>query len=158
MKMLKQLHPLIEWNAFKTVIRGRCFGEVAGVRRTLVDEVETQERVLRSLEQHRPDNPALKYPLLEAKKLLAAHIEKLCFDYKEYLTRAHAERDKAGSLLKWLINTKKLEFSILELDSTAGEAFYNQAAVNARFCEYYTYLYAPTSRTPPQDTEAFFFF
>ncbi|KAJ1178466.1 hypothetical protein NDU88_003712 [Pleurodeles waltl] len=52
--------PPIEWYASKAVIKGRCIAEIVAVWRTLVEEVETQERAVRDLELASPGNAELK--------------------------------------------------------------------------------------------------
>ena len=82
--------------------------ETVGIRRTLIREVQTAESDLREVEKERRGHPELQQTLLERKEIVATHIEKLCcFDYRDYMIRALAERDKAGTLLAWLANPAK---------------------------------------------------
>ncbi|KAJ1117477.1 hypothetical protein NDU88_005677 [Pleurodeles waltl] len=110
-----------EWEAFKSVIRGKCIGEVVGVRHTLEKDIESKEGALWALDCEIPSNPALGPPLLEAKEGVAASTEKLCcFDHRAYMTWANAERNKAGTLLVWLVNPTHKGSLILEIVA-AGE-------------------------------------
>ena len=93
-------------DAFKTVIRGNCIALTVGVRLTLLTEVQTAELELREAERERLGHPERQQTLLEHREQVAMSIEKLrCYDYKEYMIRTHADRDKAGALLAWLVNS-----------------------------------------------------
>ena len=73
--------PLVEWDAFKVIIRGRCIAEMVGVRCTLVAEITEKEEELRHIEKRRYENPEDHQNLLEAKERVAERGEKLrCFD------------------------------------------------------------------------------
>ncbi|KAJ1138903.1 hypothetical protein NDU88_005283 [Pleurodeles waltl] len=111
--------------------------------RTLVQEIEKMETILRTLESERPTDPALVPQLLATKEEVAAAIEKLrCFDYKSYKTQAHAKTGKGGTLVAWLVNPTPLNSLIFELVATNGVQLYHQTGINDRFAEYYTALYA----------------
>ena len=70
---------LIEWDAFKVVVRARCIAESMGIRRALLAEVAQQDSTLRDAERNRPGHPKLHQALLESREKLAEHVEKLRF-------------------------------------------------------------------------------
>lgn len=93
----------MEWDAFKVVVRGLCINKYVGVRKVLLQDVEKAELRLRAAERDRPEHPERQTELVEAKEAVATEIERLwCFDHKKYIVKAHAERDKEGTLLAWL--------------------------------------------------------
>lgn len=105
-------------------------------------DVERANRALRELELRRPEHPALRQELLEAKEEVAVQEERLrCFDFKAYTDRTHAERDKAERLLAWLANPTRRGNTIIEIADQAGRSLYRQDEINARFRDYYQRLY-----------------
>ena len=58
------------------------------------------------------------------------------------MIQARADRDKAGALLAWLVNSEKWGSVIVELETNGGEHLYSQAAINQHFCDYYQTLYS----------------
>ena len=68
-------------------------------------ELRAAQTELRDIERRRPGYPEMPQTLLNSREQLAKRVEKLrCFDNREYMIRAHAERDRAGALLAWLAN------------------------------------------------------
>lgn len=88
------------------------------------------------------EHPELRQELLEAKEAVAVHKERLrCFDFKTYMDRTPAERDKASILLAWLANPTRRGNTIIEIADQSGRSLYRQDEINARFQDYYEQLH-----------------
>lgn len=132
----------MEWDAFKNVIRGQCIANNMGVRRVLLQDLERADQALREVEKERPEHPDRQEELVDAREEVAVQVERLrCFDFKRYVARAHAERDRSGTLLAWLANLARRGTVILELHAPDGEICYTQRGINDQFLAYYTDLY-----------------
>ena len=87
-------------------------------------------------------------PLLDAREKHAATAEILQgFDYKEYITRTHAEQDRAGRLLVWLANPQKRGVTIVEITNKRRKRVYRQMEINDVFANYYEQLYEAPALT-----------
>lgn len=115
---------------------------MVGVQKVLLQDISRDDERLRALEKDRPENPDRQQELLEAREAVPTQVERLrCFDYKNYITRAHSERDKLGALLAWLANPARRGSVILELRDQHGVPRYDQQGIKDLFLTYYTELY-----------------
>ncbi|KAJ1191646.1 hypothetical protein NDU88_000962 [Pleurodeles waltl] len=65
-----------------------------GIRHTIIRDIEKAEHELREMEQKCPGEPELQTSVMDAQERVATGIERiLCYDYKAYLVRTHAEGD-----------------------------------------------------------------
>lgn len=146
----------LEWDAFKVVVRGHCMSSTVGVRKLLRQDVDQAERHLREVEQLHHADPTARDELLTAREELATQMERLrSCDYREYLVRAQAERDKVGSLLAWLANPAPRGSPIVALRAPDDTLEYTQKGINNSFRIYYTALYAAQMDQCPIALEAF---
>ena len=71
------------------------------------------------------------------------------------MVRAHAERDRTGTLLAWLAHPAKRGFPIVELQMEQGQHLFTPTAINRHFFRYYIHLYTSTPGAPQGDIERF---
>ena len=147
---------LTEWEAFKVVVRGCCISNSAGIRPTLLREVQQHEEAIRSLEMMVPTDPTKRAQLTTERGRWAEATERLGkFDYKAYLVRAHDEQDKAGRMMAWLINPDKKGTMIVEINDAGGKRVQTQQEINTVFAAYYRNLYASPSPLEPIELNDF---
>ncbi|KAJ1084299.1 hypothetical protein NDU88_004451 [Pleurodeles waltl] len=131
--------PLIEWEAFKVVIRGVIIGAVTGVRKTLVSELTQAEEKLGILEKELIINPTNTTALQGLRSEHARLVEKLRkFDHIRYKEIMHIEGDRAGPLLARLIKEELAPTPILHIRTIQHGDITTQLDINtAVFKDYY---------------------
>ncbi|KAJ1117020.1 hypothetical protein NDU88_005221 [Pleurodeles waltl] len=95
---------LMEWEAFKVVIRGTVVGTTVGARALITRELECVEDSLGKLETEAVHNLAHAQALQDARAEHAELLEQMrVVDHAKYRERAYSEGDRAGTSLARLI-------------------------------------------------------
>ncbi|KAJ1195668.1 hypothetical protein NDU88_004936 [Pleurodeles waltl] len=97
-----------EWDSFRVVLRVHAIKTNFGVEKLLRKELQELETKMRYYEQLLPiDNTAGK-PLANIRIDHKKNLNRLTqLNYREYQARKHAEGDKAGRLLPWLLRSER---------------------------------------------------
>ncbi|KAJ1214371.1 hypothetical protein NDU88_001990 [Pleurodeles waltl] len=129
--------PLVEWEAFKVVIRGVTMGATSGVRKTLITELTQVGDRLGILEKESISHPTKAQKLHELRTEHAQLVERLQkFDYAKYKERTHKEGDKAGPLLARLIRGDLAPTPILHINTPHQGDIITQLDINTAFKDY----------------------
>ncbi|KAJ1108412.1 hypothetical protein NDU88_005788 [Pleurodeles waltl] len=78
------------------------------------------------------------------------------FDYRHHIARTHAEGDRSGKLLEWLIKNERRNTPIGAIRLESGRIVNIQSEINNAFKEYYSSLYQ--ARPPPTNAHLSSFF
>ena len=125
----------LEWDAMKVVMRGHCIKTSWGTRHILQRSVLNMETQIRKLEQEvvasveaRPCLTALRKHREESRRLSN-------IDYKSYVRRQHAEGDKPGRVLAWLLRTETPRTVLGAIQTSTGEIVNTQVEINEVFAQ-----------------------
>lgn len=95
---------LVEWDVFKTVIRGKAISTTVGARQEVRMSLIDIEHKMDRLEQEAASDADKQAPLQEARIRHAEILESLCvIDHQKYTQLRHTEADKSGILLAKLL-------------------------------------------------------
>ncbi|KAJ1118887.1 hypothetical protein NDU88_007074 [Pleurodeles waltl] len=141
-----------EWDAHKVVIRGHCLAASLGVKRMLNRELLEIESKMRKVETEATTSVtsletlnSLKSDYKEADARLSRH------DYRHFKAPQHAEGNRSGKLLAWLVRQPLQSSPIGAIRTHSGEVINAQAGINKSFHTYYRSLYQPTN--PPNEQQ-----
>lgn len=147
----------IEWDAFKTVLRGAAISRRVGECTTLLTSLTDVENRLGALEREVLANDVRKEDLQEAHIRHAELLEDLrILDYRLYTQRQNAEADRAGPLLARIIQNTQDATPILEVTNSEGVLVNTHLDINDAFNSYYEALYAVTPVLPEHKFDSFF--
>ena len=133
---------IMEWEAFKVVLRGFCMSKTVGLRRELDAQLLSMEDRIRKLEGTTIQDDSTREAMREAKELYTSLVERLrCHDYKKYISRTHCEEGKANRMLARMITPEIGGSPITMLKTKEGVTVYTQEAINDTFYQYYQDLY-----------------
>lgn len=131
----------IEWDAFKTVIRGVAITTKVGARNALIKSISELEEQLGELEKNTTEHDTQRNALQDANIKYVELLEELrVLDYTLY-TQNHTTADRAGPLLAHLIKDSPNPTPILEVKTVEGLNVDTQLKINATFQKYYQTLY-----------------
>lgn len=147
----------LEWDAFKTVIRGTAISWRAGVRSSIVKRLAEVEDCMGRLEQEAVTSEAHKKELQEAQITHAELLEELrTVDYRLYIQKQHAEADRAGPLLARIIKDMPVSTPVTQINTPDGDIARTQLAINNAFKQYYTDLYKAPEECGEEAYDSFF--
>ena len=138
----------VEWDAFKTVLRGQCIGIQWNMRKQLDTQIRNVEQKLMSLEARAVTDTQVREELTEMLADRAGNMEQLrCLNFKAHAVKTHDKADKSGTILAWLIKQETTTGPITSLQTTSGNMVYTQQEIHKVMVSHYstTYQKRPTT-------------
>ncbi|KAJ1138202.1 hypothetical protein NDU88_004593 [Pleurodeles waltl] len=131
-----------EWDAFKVVLRGHAIKTKFRVALLLRRELQDLKSKLQHYEQLLPMDGGAAKSLASIRRVHKQTLDRLAqLHYRDYQARKHAEGDKAGRLLTWLLRLEYSQTPITALRGGNGQLLNTQKDINTAFYEYYSTLY-----------------
>ncbi|KAJ1188353.1 hypothetical protein NDU88_005114 [Pleurodeles waltl] len=124
----------IECDAFKVVLRGHAIKTNYVTALLWCRELRDLESELKHYEQLLPTAPGVVASLARVRIAHRQSLDRLAqLNYRNYQAHKHAEGDKAGKLLAWLLYSERAQTPITALQGGNGQLLNTQVDINAAF-------------------------
>ncbi|KAJ1215409.1 hypothetical protein NDU88_003018 [Pleurodeles waltl] len=110
-----------EWEAYKTVLSGRCMEFTCGVQKTLQAELTDREDVLAACQQISVRGPNTQQEEVNLLRQVIETRDRLeHYTLKSYQQLLHREGDSSGRLLAWILRREQPCSLVLHLKNPRG--------------------------------------